>query len=756
MSKKELGNYIKTRRTELNITQNDIANYFNISTQAVSKWENGSSYPDFILLGDLASILKVSIDDLLSLNTPLVLYKNTYKFNYQTFGETINKYLSFHNLTQKEFSKLTNISQATISSIINGRSFPSIEQFMTIANIFNISYSDLYYSIYKEKEVITIENNHKINKNLIIKLGSILSISLLVIFTSIGIINNNNNSDNINNSNTNSNNILLTKNKNYNYIEFWDENNNLIDAQKIIKDKKIQYYPEIHPVMGWDKVIDTSITSSIYRINKNPYKYYFFISAKNGHNFRKGFDNINDFSNFEFSGPDFYLKNTIKDYYNNEINIQDLTPGVYTFYGEVEPVKIHKIYFQGENKIDPIEIRDTEFIKELPSFFYEDYIIKDYEYFSKKIEVGSRYTYEKSIEVYPIHHNQKTIINENGYITYLSSNEEEIIIPDNINNIKVKGINSNAIYINDINNKLVFLNKDELNCKDIFSNKSLINNITEIEVNYNFISNDSYLDNISNIDKIKISPHKYYSADTIYSLSNISTNRNFHINNLYYNNLVSELFTFKNLNVDNVYYSSSIQESIVGTEYMFKDSQIKTFNLSSNFIENCTLDFYEGAFYNCKNLKEFSFPRSVNFHGDKVFYGCENLENVTFYGNAYSNINKLTNEMFSGTKIKYLKINNIELIKENAFKGSNIEEIDIVKVNHVENNCYLPSSLKDFYLGGNFIEAIKFINTTNKTNIHYIDYKSIDNNFKRNREYNICVDCICRHKGEQDDYWTID
>ena len=49
------------------------------------------------------------------------------------------------------------------------------------------------------------------------------------------IINNNNNSDNINNSNTNSNNILLTKNKNYNYIEFWDENNNLIDAQKIIE-----------------------------------------------------------------------------------------------------------------------------------------------------------------------------------------------------------------------------------------------------------------------------------------------------------------------------------------------------------------------------------------------------------------------------------------------------------------------------------------------------------------------------------------
>ena len=29
-------------------------------------------------------------------------------------------------------------------------------------------------------------------------------------------------------------------------------------------------------------------------------------------------------------------------------------------------------------------------------------------------------------------------------------------------------------------------------------------------------------------------------------------------------------------------------------------------------------------------------------------------------------------------------------------------------------------------------------------------------NFKRKIEYNICVDCICRHKGEQDDYWTID
>ncbi len=43
-------------------TQSDVADYFNISKQAVSKWENGNSMPDVLLLPELAKYFGVEMD----------------------------------------------------------------------------------------------------------------------------------------------------------------------------------------------------------------------------------------------------------------------------------------------------------------------------------------------------------------------------------------------------------------------------------------------------------------------------------------------------------------------------------------------------------------------------------------------------------------------------------------------------------------------------------------------------------------------
>lgn len=60
-----LGFRIARLRKEKGFTQEDIANKFNISTQAVSKWENDASSPDIMILRDLSNMLDVSIDYLL-------------------------------------------------------------------------------------------------------------------------------------------------------------------------------------------------------------------------------------------------------------------------------------------------------------------------------------------------------------------------------------------------------------------------------------------------------------------------------------------------------------------------------------------------------------------------------------------------------------------------------------------------------------------------------------------------------------------
>ncbi len=61
----KIGTIIKNLRLANNESQNDLANALNISFQSVSKWENGLSYPDILILKEIANHYQVSIDFLL-------------------------------------------------------------------------------------------------------------------------------------------------------------------------------------------------------------------------------------------------------------------------------------------------------------------------------------------------------------------------------------------------------------------------------------------------------------------------------------------------------------------------------------------------------------------------------------------------------------------------------------------------------------------------------------------------------------------
>ena len=62
----EIGKYIKSKRIEKHLTQKDIAENLQISFQAVSKWETGTTLPDTSLLLGLSDILEVSVDQILN------------------------------------------------------------------------------------------------------------------------------------------------------------------------------------------------------------------------------------------------------------------------------------------------------------------------------------------------------------------------------------------------------------------------------------------------------------------------------------------------------------------------------------------------------------------------------------------------------------------------------------------------------------------------------------------------------------------
>jgi len=56
---------IRNKRKELELTQEQIADYLGVSTPAVNKWEKGATYPDVTLLPPLARILKIDLNTLL-------------------------------------------------------------------------------------------------------------------------------------------------------------------------------------------------------------------------------------------------------------------------------------------------------------------------------------------------------------------------------------------------------------------------------------------------------------------------------------------------------------------------------------------------------------------------------------------------------------------------------------------------------------------------------------------------------------------
>lgn len=59
------GNNIKTLRKNRNLTQEQMAEFLGVSSQAISKWETNISYPDISLLPIIANFFGVSTDELL-------------------------------------------------------------------------------------------------------------------------------------------------------------------------------------------------------------------------------------------------------------------------------------------------------------------------------------------------------------------------------------------------------------------------------------------------------------------------------------------------------------------------------------------------------------------------------------------------------------------------------------------------------------------------------------------------------------------
>ena len=65
MDQKKIGSFLKNLRKGKGLTQEQLAEQFNVSARTISRWETGSNMPDLSLLVELADFYDVDIRELI-------------------------------------------------------------------------------------------------------------------------------------------------------------------------------------------------------------------------------------------------------------------------------------------------------------------------------------------------------------------------------------------------------------------------------------------------------------------------------------------------------------------------------------------------------------------------------------------------------------------------------------------------------------------------------------------------------------------
>lgn len=125
MDSKKIGKLIAKRRKEKGMTQGELAERLSVSNKTISKWETGVGLPDISILVDLASVLDISVDDLLKGKENKVQNALCEK-NFLIKKKYYKKYLRDHFFESKAYWLFNFIG---IMFILGGFAFLSLQQY---------------------------------------------------------------------------------------------------------------------------------------------------------------------------------------------------------------------------------------------------------------------------------------------------------------------------------------------------------------------------------------------------------------------------------------------------------------------------------------------------------------------------------------------------------------------------------------------------------------------------------------------------
>ena len=98
----KIGKLLKELRKEKQLTQEQLAEYLNVSRRTVSRWETGSNLPDLDLLIELSDYYKVDLRDLIN-------GQRSISDNEEHIEDTVKKIADYSAQEQKERLKIYHI-----------------------------------------------------------------------------------------------------------------------------------------------------------------------------------------------------------------------------------------------------------------------------------------------------------------------------------------------------------------------------------------------------------------------------------------------------------------------------------------------------------------------------------------------------------------------------------------------------------------------------------------------------------------------
>ncbi|MBE6143907.1 MAG: helix-turn-helix domain-containing protein [Erysipelotrichaceae bacterium] len=160
MSSKLMKDIIYENRKKKQLTQEQLADLLNVSNKTVSKWERGLSYPDILIIPNLAKILEISINELFDTHDMkeevIVEYDKTLATKYKQ-ASILSSLLFIFSPLLVLIGSMGGLNEITIIGWVIGVG-------MIIASMINfILQTSKYISLieekfYKEKYIIVLKN----------------------------------------------------------------------------------------------------------------------------------------------------------------------------------------------------------------------------------------------------------------------------------------------------------------------------------------------------------------------------------------------------------------------------------------------------------------------------------------------------------------------------------------------------------------------------------------------------------------------